>query len=692
VSKETWEYDAVAAGNAFAAADGGWVEGMSRKNVNDAARQNLATARRHYNDPEWIVVRVQGPDGADIGSFSRPGTHEFRITLTGVDLSSYFEDGRIIKVIDGGATGAGSDLITQCDGDATYAANVTTVTTRDTIHANATDAVTYLSSVARGLALRDAETDFYIPATADAQGINNAISLADAAGGGTVLLIHPLYTIDALEGPIDLTTNGNVILQGAGPEVILRQTAGEDMDEMITLGNGSKPNIIRDFQIDVNRSNNLGGAGYGIEVDGPLRSKIQGVLFLNCQVCVKITATTMADLFIQDCYMANYIEGGVMGTGSTDNHFGQISNCLMTNVSATAVDAAAIKVAGRWNIANNRIRDIGHASNVERGIWLMTKTGSLNGGLRSSVVGNLIHPKLANGTMIQIGGSEVAVTGNYVLVPTAGKGIDVRSDTGGQTVHRVSVTGNVVNGGVACIATNDLVDDSVISGNTCSPIAGGTGIEVDGAKCLIAGNMISGGLTSINVKANSSNAVVANNLMTAATNGILVDSGATRPYCRDNSPDTTVTNNVVINEDSTIAVRNNDPLDVTRVNYTDLNVTGWSVSILAFAGVAIPGVSAVGRFACSYHIVNEASSRDGFVNLYFGPSGDITDDLVLQIVMPSASTGPAGSNDVDGTWVFETLTCSRASDVFTVEVIQDGGGTGGPMVIHGISLERIADE
>ena len=500
--KAIWEWDTNPPDNDFLPAEGGFPELMARSGLNDALRIDLAELRKHYNDSEWIRVRIQGPDAADIGSFSKATDQRFTITITGPDqdVSSYFNDGRILKIVDGGATGAGSDLITQVDGDATYSLGVTTVniSSLDTIHDDATDAYVFVSSIMRALALVDSDTDFYIPTTNDDIGVQDAVDRASTAGGGTVLLTSSNYTINnviTIDG-----SKGHVVILGALPESTLRQGAAKDLSELLLIDTNELVKC-ENVKFNVDWDAQTGGNGYGVRIENGVSPTFVGCQFIDTKSGIKITDTNTRRIVIRDCKFADFRDFGISSNNQADTHQGFIEGCWFNTSELSGANPAAIKVAGNWQIVGNFIQNIAHASLLPRGIWLWNEESDNTGGNKCSVHANTIAGANAgNVRCIEVGGRHNNITGNFCNVGTAGHGIFVASTAGGQVIVHNALTGNVLAGGSG-IELNNLTARTKVSGNVISPTGPGNGIIVDGAtKSLIGHNSITGGTDGIQVK------------------------------------------------------------------------------------------------------------------------------------------------------------------------------------------------
>ncbi|MCH7995265.1 MAG: hypothetical protein IIB57_12590, partial [Planctomycetes bacterium] len=234
------EWSLVPAENVFPPIDGGWPEGMQRSAVNDASRDNLANTRLWYDDPEWLNLFFRNDTQA---SFVRTSATQFTLTLTGVDFTSYFNTGRILKITDGVSPGV--DLKTSV-ASASFAADVTTVNInpQSIMAAGATEVLAYFSASLVIDSFEAGGGPFYQPETLTSTGINAAIQLANTAGGGIVFLKEGTYTIDAV-----IVMENNVSLLGTGEGTILRQVDATDLARLIDF-NGDSASSCHDFVVD----------------------------------------------------------------------------------------------------------------------------------------------------------------------------------------------------------------------------------------------------------------------------------------------------------------------------------------------------------------------------------------------------------------------------------------------------------
>jgi len=595
MSREISEYGTTDAfNNPILPADGGMPEGVLRDAVNQGHREMMGAIRRHYNDPQWIQPRLQGPAASQQGVFSRISATQFQINLAGFDLRPWFQDGRIIKIIDG--AGAGTDLTTQVEGTATYADPLTTVTLKstDSMDAASSDAYSFFSEIIRGLALLDSNDAFYIPATDDAAGINAAIVAADAAGGGTVLLTSQIYN---LEAAINFTgTLGRVRMLGAGPEVILREDTGAAITPLLNITNANEPVHIENVQFDKQTNSKTGTIIY---IDGALRPRIENCVFTGGTDHIVLGSTQTLNVIITDCLLTLFDHHGIRSTAATDTSSGIIANNRIQGSGVTTADPAGIKVAGQWTIEGNVITSMNSASLTVRGIWLWNETAN-NGGRRSVISGNRVDGDGGTvGHMIEIGGDFVACSGNRINGPTGGTGIYVNGTQAGQTIEHVTISGNTIVRGRP-IAMNSRTRHIVVSGNHCEPEnLAQPGIVADGQDILVTGNSVVGATVGLSANNNGSDitisgnnvrdstvgvqvnvapdtVVIGNTISGSGTTGINLTGAATDPRIKGNVIEATLTTGIIVGASVTGAwIREND---LTGAILTDLSDSGTSTN------------------------------------------------------------------------------------------------------------------
>jgi hypothetical protein len=531
MSKEIYEWDATAAANDFLPADGGWPEAMSRKNVNNAAREDLSTLRRWHDDMEWQVVRTQGPDAGDIGSFARLSTTQFTITLTGVDLTSFFPAGRLLQITDGG--GAGVDIVTQVVSSSYDTVAVTTVNTSvataRAMDVASSDVLAYFSKSAGSLALEEFQSNFFVPESADDVGIQAAIDDAVSAGGGTVLLTLASYTLDA---SITMTGNG-VKLLASVPEAELVASNGADLDQLLILGGDGHIEGVKFNGFDAGRA---AGNGYGIRIDTTTSPSILNCVFASGLEGIHLSSATVDDLTIQGCVFGGIENYHIKSEAATELDVGAITGCHFNMSSMVGPSPAVIYVSGWWTIANNVFFNGGAGAFTPRAIWLWNETGTDNGGRRCAVTGNSIDMDNGlQGTAIEVGGRDCSITGNSITVGAQAVGIDINSITGGQIIDGNVVSGNSITGGLQGIKLNSLTSGNLISGNLVADAATAIWCESQ-AGATIEGNHLKGGSHGVQIRTPSLDVTVKGNTVTGASvNGIYTNGAVDQARIYDNT-------------------------------------------------------------------------------------------------------------------------------------------------------------
>lgn len=689
---EIFQWSQVAASNGlFPPGDGGWPEGMSRQDVNGAAREDLAAIRRWYNDPEWIVVRIQGPTAADGGVFARTGANVCTITLAGVDLSGYFTAGRVVKVIDG--SGLGVDLVTQCSIDATYGAGVTTITTKAAINVAATDIVVNVSSVLRAQGLLEDSTEFFIPASADSAGIQGAIDAADLAGGGIVFLNQASYSIAT---QIDITgTKGNVIIWGKSPQVTLLRTAG--IGSIINFSNASKSLEIRNVKFDGDWLANPSGNGYGLSVAACLSVLVDGCEFARCESGIRFTGASSKRIAIRNSSFT-FHRYGISTAAVSDTHEGVISGCVFDGTLQSLPAPASMRLSGQWLVSGNHLRNFAHASLVPIGIYVWDRTVPDLGGVRSTVVGNTISGGAATGTAILMGTSDCSCIGNVISGGSGTTGIRIGSNTASAQAERVMCQGNTIQAGSLGIQVTEFARHGTIIGNSLRPNSG-TGLLLAGDLMKVSGNVIRNCPVAIDIIASAAqNSVTDNSILDVSSDGVIVRSGAnSNVVARNNitgSPprgfnveagalDTFVLDNYapsivapVTNASTTSRISRNQELvnpSLTVVNY----VLGGGAAGTEWAnatGIDLPGGGGIG----TYYLEGRFRYQGGFGSTTFrlraGVTGVIGDPVVAS---KSVAIGAAVLDDPTS---IVTFTISDATQVKICCTTQNGTSSGGDIV------------
>lgn len=691
MSKEIWEISATAAQNQFPPADGGWIEGMSRSDVNDASRENLSTLRRWYNDPEWIRPRIQGPFASNIGVFARIGANTVTITLSGVDLSGYFTDGRIIKILDG--AGAGSDLVTQCDGDAVYGSGVTTITTKAAVDVAATDIYTHSSSIIRAQALLDDNTQFYIPATADSAGIQAAIDAASAAGGGIVFLNQNSYSIAT---QIDVTgTKGNVHILGKSPQVTLLRTAA--IGSIINFSNASKSLRIENVKFDIDWTSNPTGNGYGLSIGACLSIDVARCEFSRANVAVKITGSVCKRMSFEACAFT-YHKGGIETNAVGDVHEGIIRGCVFDGSLISIANPVGVKLSGTWEVNGNLFKTNNHASLAPVACHIWDKTAPGNGGYRSVVVGNTfaVSGAGATGTSIWMGADDTVCVGNVVAAPASGIGIKLGGQTASIYAERILCNSNAVWQGATGIQVTEFCRHGMVAYNsirpnsgTCIVLAGdlmdvshnqmrvasiGIDILASASLCNVRGN------TAIDVTSDavivrsgaSDNSVFQNFVANAPVRGINVEATALNTSVFDNHLPAVAT--PVTNASSSTRFGRNNQKRRQVSFFDDTNTIAFGGTRTAAFSGDLPDGGGIGEYDIIVGIDVAASAINGcVVQFHAGPLGTVSDPVVATI--DSVSPGV----QLMGLWENFSFILTSALDTKLTCSVGTSSGSGGNM-------------
>jgi hypothetical protein len=500
MTKRIYEWSTTPGNNDFAPAEGGWMERMSRSDVNNAARENLAATRMFYNDMEWQTIHIRGPEVTDVATFARTGTYTFRLELSGYNMATFFPVGRRLQIANGG--GAGVALFTKVV-TKTYSDPYTTVTVEDAIDPAANYVYVYAMKSLGDGAFGDGSGDFHVPETNDSAGITAAVAACVAAGGGTVYLPAGTYTITTA---INISTTVNVPFRmiGAGKRTIL-QRSGSPTYIIQALGFMNTHFALRDFAIV-----NTGGADAAIFIGAAFGgADISGISITGGRYGV--TIQSYFDVHFDRCLFASQRQHAIRSlTGPAIYGFevGSITNCVfsLASTSVAYTDSAYIKVAGPWSIVGNDFINMGHNSYTHKGVWLWNASTPTNGGWKCRVIGNQFDGGAATQTVtaVEVGSHYTTVSGNMINVSTVnGIGVHLRHTTGSNYVEDPVISGNSIRSQVG-ISITRYVRNASVTGNSIHLSSGGTGIATDAqASCTFSGNTIRGGNTGFLATSNS---------------------------------------------------------------------------------------------------------------------------------------------------------------------------------------------
>lgn len=683
MSKEVSEWQLNAPDNNFDPADGGWPELMDRDEVNDAARENMRAVRNWYDDPEWLDL-VRG------ATFSRVTATQFTLFLTGVDLSGYFETGRLLQIADGG--GAGVALQTQVASASYNGTNTTTVNIAisDAMDVASSGVRLFFAASVRRLALLDNDDVFYRPATNDSAGIQAAVNAADAAGGGIVFLSSASYVMTAT-----VTVPTVVDILGAGNGAKLVRSA--DFSPVLAVGTNCR---IANVQFDLDYATYNATAGVAVDVSGAGRVTVEGCRFTGVgEGAIADLGVATDQLVVRGCTFAMSATTSASAAAvrmTADGSNGVVTASHVT-IPGAGTDGAAIDLAGEWIVSACRIAGLNGASTQAVGIRLRDASAEGTGGRRSAITGCKIHAigSLAYG--IYAGGDYSAISGNSLQADAiAGSvGILLTSISGGFQVESVTVSGNSIRGFGTGVSLTNRTLRCAVSGNSITNCS--NGVSVRGDENVASANVLSGqgaGTGSgVVLDANSRKCAAINNLFRDFFNGVSIVAG---------SEDAVAWGNVVVNctndfQSSSSALRDRVWLnqDQARLKALEL-VANQAVAVSAetniteFSGQALPGAG-VGnanrkfRVRARIMVLNFGGPNDFRVRFYTGTTGGAggSDTLVKTNLVSSLGTSadaafhfnfeftaPAGADK----WGF-SMQCASANYQLQVNVANHGAGS-----------------
>jgi hypothetical protein len=380
-------------------------------------------------------------------------------------------------------------------------------------------------------------------------GVNQAVSDANAQGGGKVIISKPINT------NANITLASKVTLECTGwATAPLTWTGGAGPNAMFIVPNGSTDVVIRGCSgVGPNATVSGGGDVRGVEMDGCTRCVVELNRFTGMTYGIFGTQNPNNDIWVQNNSLFTETTQGIVGYGSnwhitgnridaigtTNLHHGiYVSGIIgadvsMNNISNTAGLCVHVFTAASGH-NNDDIRVVANScSNAGKG------AGSTNGGMLATFQ----SPSTFCRKIWFIGNNIDTVTGNNVDV-----GIEIGSctDSGiqGGTIKNVASHGILITGGVT---------DSVVSGVRIKDYnangTGATGIVLGGGSLrnVVSSNVISasnfnGSPTGIQVAGAADNIVSANVLL---NNTIPITDNGTR---------TEIYGNKINNTDATFRV------------------------------------------------------------------------------------------------------------------------------------------
>lgn len=332
---------------------------------------------------------------------------------------------------------------------------------------SATYTVAANNSVSAGKSL----ADYICDGTADEVQINQAITAANSAGGGRVVLLEGTYNISA-----SVVMKSNVILEGQGRGTCIKPVSGYTSVGIIGDGSAVITGVtVKNLFIDGNSKTGTGNV-HGVYFQTTGSSKITvsdcfiesvknaGVLFYKIQ-----KATIRNNYIYNTGYDGIYVDQGyhILINGNTLDTNGEygvnivttvavsmnitVSNNLFLNVVDKAIYFSGVLSSGAYLYASNIIGNTIYGG----------KTGiQIFDGNIGNITGNIIYNATEYGIYLSGSSTHFSVNGNYVVCTSSGDySIYINSNA---TSNNVSGNffgqGTVVNNSTSHLAGNVTPD------------------------------------------------------------------------------------------------------------------------------------------------------------------------------------------------------------------------------------------
>lgn len=514
-TRELYEWEKTDASNNFPADEGGWAEGMKRSDVNDAARADMGSVRRWYDDPEWLNITVNG-------TLNR--VSDTRIDVVGQDASSYFTDGRRVRV----TGGTPSPFFATVNGNSVFNNPDTQVDLNEFSTGTAVPTTPVLmdayitSEISSSVFLDDI---FVRVTTLTSAAIQVAIDALEADAGGIIVLeAGATYVMSEQVDIGEGTSEGNIRIMGRG--AILKADVALDGITMLeirdSLGALIEVNtILEDIIFD-----GASGVMSAASDDVPLvliGGNIENVWVRSCgfndswSSGISILGGSNR-IWVSECQFKDNGKHGIQITDAADDlNRIFIRGCSFDtpNAQGTAT-GSGIRVQGRVRISDCSFVNFDHGSNVEVGITIANQSEEV------TVTGCRFEGTGLNARGITMAGDDCTVSTcvfNYTGAGT--EGIQVEHSAG-------AALRNIISGCnfIDCqhsIRMEATSEDCIVNGNvfTSSPFP----ITDAGKRNKIIGNLLNTGTDGITLSSTAEETTVANNTIeNFSSDGITVNS------------------------------------------------------------------------------------------------------------------------------------------------------------------------
>jgi hypothetical protein len=596
--REIAEWSVTDASNNFPADEGGWVEGMPRSDVNDAARADMGALRRWYDDPEWLDLTV----GATLVKDSA-----FVLRVQSGNFTSYFTEGRRVKI-----TGGAQDPVYATVVSSSFATDPDTTVTLNQFDGHTEIPVgpgqVYLhitSSISSNTFL----DDIFVRVTELTDvAIQAAVDALEAANGG-IIVLEPKATY-VISNTITIGTGvseGNIRIMGRG--ATLQAAAALDGDETILIYDGGATvdaNVIIDEVIfDGNSSAmTVSSANVGMLEIG---TDISYVWVRNCHFtdsygyCIRIRVESHK-IWISDTTFSLMGQNGIEMDASNNTDEVYISRCSFTTPANRVSTGSCIHFVGRCHISDCDFH-LDHASNVEIGVHAAEKgsaSPSDESGRESSIVGCRFEGSGANARGVYVQGRDNTISAcSFYLSGVSSEG--VRAEMVTHLCDRNVVTGCHFVDGNRAVRLEATTNDWVVVGNTFDLCT--YPYTDDGDRNIFQSNVCDAGTDGVTISSSAHHAVVSgNNIHNMDGGAISVVSGANDTQLLHNYTQAIASFHV-----SDAGTRTAE-LSGFRASYLEKNLAvagsqnGFSAEVLATNGAGEDFLTSFAEFADSVRI------------------------------------------------------------------------------------------
>ena len=641
--------------NNFATADGGMPENMARSLVNDTVREQMAQIRRWYDAPDWLDLT----QGAVIQRVSAT-----QIRVVAFDATPYATAGRRIKVQTAGLPPTQVTEAFILSSAPSGADTLIDFATTVTIPSGIDELFFFISGEFGELAYTDSlgTIDFFVPATEDSTGIQQAIDDAFTAGGGVVLMKGESYDITSA-----LEIKTKVTLWGRGPAatVLIVNVASPPNVDYVIGTEGANWWHLKDFAIEGSASSQTAGAGHGIYAkslnSGVSNCSIDNVYVSNSYgtgIYLESSLFALTTIAISNVGVATPNADGIHLDDAGD-HLNAIS-IVNTHVAGPGqdplvLDYAGFRLGGNFTLTNVHVYSIdkGGAQNGRGFVMKPTGITGTLGADRSTLTGFQVYGTGASARGVEIQGRNCVVsdgvvdltgsaaTGVYLLNPNAGLGISADFN-----VVRGISTKNVDNG----VTIEGNVKDTLVQGCQFDDVTIGISNAGDN-NTLIDNNIkttVLAGTSGIIVTQTADRTSVSGNTIREAATGLEIEDGATRTRV---GPNVFIDCTTPILDSANTGVVSNVSVQNPQTELTLVKGTGQvGVSPAELADIEYPHYLPNGFR--SYRLsggVWIADRQNMTLNISSGPLGTSSDPVIGTAVAAGAAASP-GAN-VTALWI-----------------------------------------